>query len=670
MRKLVFLILFPVLCFYRLTAQTLTSSNLPIMIITTDGGAAIIDNPRVLATMKIIYRGEGQRNYVSDQNTAAYLNYNGRIDIEIRGSSSQATDKKQYGFTTREADNVSTNNVSLLGMPEENDWIINGMVFDPARMRDYLCYTLSRQLGEYASRTAYCELIINGQYMGLYLLEEKIKADKNRVNVIKIGTTDNYLPELSGGYITKADKTTGGDVPIFYIGPAAYIHDLPKPELATSEQTNYIYGVFSRLADVALNHNMSLINGIPSVIDIPSFIDHMLISEISSNADSYQFSTFFHKDRNGKLRAGPLWDNDLTFGNDLFQWGFDRSHTDVWQFADGGNVGSRFWSDMFNTSLFKCYMSKRWNELVASDHPLNLTHIDNMIDQASSLISEAIGREYTRWSIPGTFSAQTTSMKTWLASRITWMTTNLGSYDICNNISLPSLVISKINYHPEASSDFPSSDDLEFIEITNTGTTSADLTGIYFAGTGLVFQFPVGSSVQAGSSVYLAGNIDIFKLKYGFTPFGKFTRDLSNKDQNLVLADGYGNIIDQVHYYDSAPWPDADGNGSYLKLIDNSLDNSLPENWTASADNNILDVVNPTKDYLKIYPNPVDNILNISAGHPVGRLEIFDIQGRELVSEDVPGTSFELNVSNFPKGAYIVRISSQGKTYTKGIIKR
>jgi len=124
--------------------------------------------------MKIINRGGGERNYVTDQYNTAYLNYNGRIDIETRGSSSQwEIEKKQYGFSTRMADDITNNNVSLLGMPSENDWILNGMVYDSAFVRDYLCYNLSWQIGEYASRTVYCELIINGAYRGLYLLEEK-----------------------------------------------------------------------------------------------------------------------------------------------------------------------------------------------------------------------------------------------------------------------------------------------------------------------------------------------------------------------------------------------------------------------------------------------------------------------------------------------------------------
>jgi len=665
-------------CAWQAAAQIL-NSNLPIVIINTDGNAPIVDDPRVLATMKIIYRGPGIRNYDTDQNTPAYLDYNGRIDIELRGSSSQwppNSDKKQYGFTTRMADNITNNNVSLLGMPSENDWILNGMVFDQARMRDYLCYNLARQIGEYASRTAYCEVIINGDYRGLYLLQEKIKADKDRVNVIKIVTGDIYSPEVSGGYITKADKLTGGDTPAWTMTQwngwgVDYIHELPKPENATPEQTSYIKSQFDNLANAAVYHNVSLIDGISSVIDVPSFIDHMLISEISSNADAYQFSTYFHKDRNGKLRAGPVWDNDLTYGNDLFFWGLDRSHTDIWQFSNGDNDGSRFWRDLYNTQKFKCYMSKRWNELIVSEQPLNLTGIDNFIDQTAAYINEAIGREYTRWAITGTFSSQISGIKTWLASRIPWITSSLGSYSSCSNVTLPSLVITKINYHPKVSNEFPASNDLEFIEITNTGSVAVDMTGIYFAGTGLIYQFPSNSTLLHGSSVFLAGNTSTFQAKYGFSPFGKYTRDLSNNNQNIVLADGWGNVIDNVHYYDSLPWPDADGNGYYLKLTDPALDNSLAQSWTAlNEDDIIMQDTLPGEEFIKIYPNPVDGFLKISAGQPIGQFTVYDMLGRLLVSENISSETYELNVSHFPKGAYVVRIVSAGKRYTKGIIKR
>ncbi|MCI0523450.1 MAG: CotH kinase family protein, partial [Bacteroidales bacterium] len=374
------ILLLPALLFFLssvpLLPQTLTSSNLPIVIINTDGGVTIPDDPKVKATMKIIYRGPGQRNYVTDQNNPDYLDYDGRIGIEVRGSSSQISPKKNYGFTTRLADDVTNNNVSLLGMPEENDWIFGGMVFDTAMMRDYLCHNLSRQLGNYASRTSYCEIIINNDYKGLYMLQEKIKSDDNRVDVIKITQADNTVPALSGGYISKADKQTGGD-PIAWTmyswtnNPVYYIHDLPEPEDATTQQTNYIKGEFFKLETAAKNGDASVVNGYPSIIDIPSFIDFMLINEFASNADAYTYSTFFHKDRNGKLRAGPIWDLDLTYGNDLFMWNLDRSKTNVWQFQYGGNDGSRFWRDLFYNAQFRCYLARRWNELTAPGQPLN-----------------------------------------------------------------------------------------------------------------------------------------------------------------------------------------------------------------------------------------------------------------------------------------------------------
>lgn len=650
-------------------AQGFNDSNLPIVVINTDNGAAIVDNPRILATMKIIYRGPGERNYLSDQNNPQYLNYNGRIDIEIRGSSSQARPKKQYGFSTKKVDNLTNNNVSLLGMPDEHDWIFNGMVFDPALIRDYLCYNLARKIGEYASRTAYCEVVINGLYKGLYLLQEKIKADDNRVDVIQIEPTDNSMPQVTGGYITKADKTTGGD-PVAWKMVTDYIHELPSPENVTPAQNLYIQGQFLALAETSAQQNRSFIDGYPSVIDIPSFIDHMLISELSSNSDSYMYSTFFHKDRNGKLRAGPIWDNDLTFGNDLFFWGLDRSKTNVWQFSNGDNEGSKFWKDLFNDSRFKCYMSKKWNELTLPGQPLNQSEIEAFIDQTITYIDEAAARDNALWANTGNLQQRISSLKSWLNSRIPWITGNLGSYTDCSDVSLPPLVISKIMYHPATSIDFPVSDDQEYIEITNNGDQTVDLTGVYFAGTGLVFQFPAGSSIAPNTSIILASDAQIFRQKYGFSPFGRFRRHLANNGQKIILADGFGNVIDMVNYLDTIPWPEADGNGSYLKLTDLILDNNDPGSWIASNDIiTSIEYPDPERD-LWIYPNPVRDILKIEAGSDIKHLQVIDLSGR-LIKVINPDNRFhDLDMSQLAKGLYFIRIETNFNTVTKKIIKK
>ena len=654
-------------------SQVFTESNLPIIIINTDNSTPILDSPRVLGTMKIIYNGSGIQNYVTDQTNANSLNYNGRIDIEIRGSSSQALEKKGYGLTTRLANNVSNNNVSLLGMPSENDWILNGLAFDPSLIRDYISYAISRNMGNYAPRTVYCELILNGDYRGLYLLQEKIKSDSQRVNITKITTTQNTLPELSGGYITKSDKDTSGD-PIAWTMPsyvsgnnANFIHDLPKPTEVTFQQDNYIRNEFNKLASTTSVNNYSEINGYPSVIDIPSFVDFMLSNELGSNADGYHFSTYFHKERIGKLRAGPIWDFNLTYGNDLFLWGFDRSHTDVWQFADGGNDGAKFWKDLFLSPQFKCYLSKRWNEVTQVGKPMNLATLNAMIDTVVTLISPAVIREQTRWDSVGIHLDQINGIKTFLSARIAWMNNNIGSFSSCNSIVTPPLVITKINYNPVLTTSFTSNDQ-EFIEIKNCGSQTINLSGIYFAGLGLSYQFPANSTIAANSSLYLASKATTFFSRYGLNAFGEFYRNLSNSNQNLILSDAFGNTIDTVFYYDTAPWPTSpDGGGSYLQLIDTALDNNLASSWVASNTLNLIE--NESDSQIVIYPNPTSDLITITSKMEMSKIEIFDLEGRFIQTFTTKYGVNEIDFSRLSNGIYMLRIEINGISIIRKVIK-
>ncbi|MBX9807808.1 MAG: CotH kinase family protein [Flavobacteriaceae bacterium] len=669
---------------YAVSSQTFTDSNLPIVVIATDLDAnnqplPILDDPKILASMKVIKHPDGSRNYLSDINTAAFLNYNGRISIEIRGSSSQALPKKGYGLTTLKADNVSNNNVSLLGMPSENDWILNGLAFDPSLIRDYLSYNLSRQIGDYATRTVYCELVINGEYRGLYLLQEKIKAGTGRVNVLKINATDIALPNVSGGYITKSDKTTDG-VPVAwtmssYAGWSDFIHELPKPAAVTPEQNTYIYNQFLNLETTSHANNVDLITGYPSVIDVPSFVDFMLINELASNVDGYQYSTCFHKDRAGKLRAGPIWDFNLTYGNDLFLWGYDRSHYDFWQFANGDNEGAKFWRDLFNNSTYKCYLAKRWNELTQTGQPLNYNSIVQYIDQTVALISEAKVREEQKWTTdvyPAVhFSAnEISNLKIWLSNRISWMTSNLGSFSGCNAVSIPQLVINKINYNPQGVTS-TESDNLEFVEIKNASNTTVSLTGIYFKELGLSYQFPAYSSVLAGGSIYLASNSAAFHAKYGIAAFGQFTRNLSNSSQKIVLADGFGNTIDSVEYFDASPWPvAADGTGSYLQLISTEMDNNQASSWMTSSNNSLATTSFDETTTIALYPNPVTHFLNINAAKPMSGIKIFDISGKLIYVLKQKSETINMDWSDYSNGVYFISIYDDNGFITKKVIKQ
>ena len=654
-------------------SQEFTSSNLPIVVIETDGGANIPDEPKVLATMKIIWHQDGSRNYMSDVDNPEFLNYDGRIGIERRGYSSQmVSDKKPYGLETLQDDDITNNNVSLLGMPAENDWILNPLAYDQTGMRDVLAYELSNQIGQYASRSQYCEVVLNGNYRGLYVFMEKIKVDKNRVNIEKMDETCNQPPEVTGGYIVQANR--GDNDPVAWTMQTylmnwwwpvytEFIHHYPKHEDITSTQNNYIHNVFLDLESVAHIYNTSTTLGIPSIIDIPSFVDFMIMAEFTSNVDVYHLSTFFHKDRCGKLRAGPIWDYNLAFGYDAFG---NRSGYDVWQFDNQDNTGPRFWKDLFDTDEFRCYLAKRWFELTKSGMPLDYDLVCSRIDEIDTLITEAIGRDNQRWNQMSQHAQYVENMKNWIQLRIDWLNQNIGSDQGCSDVDLPPLVISKIHYHPQ---DWWSIDGdlLEFIEITNNGDEEADLTGVYFRELGVTYGFPNDAHIAGHEAILLCSDSLMFTEYYNITPFGQYSRKLSNKSENLVLVDAWGNIIDQVHYSDSLPWPmEADGEGSYLQLKDLNLDNSLAENWTTGNDlTGIQDL--SEKPLVRVYPNPTDGKVHIM-GMEVAKVQVYNAIG-QLVKTFGEGNNISL--SGMPKGLYFLLVTDKsGNTaMTKSIVK-
>ncbi|RPH89625.1 MAG: hypothetical protein EHM72_20110, partial [Calditrichaeota bacterium] len=160
-------------------SYSFVSSNLPIILIDTRG-YPIQDAIRIPALMEVKYHADGSRNDLNQEN-----DFEGRINIEIRGSSSAYFDKKSFGFETQDAKGENLN-VPLLDLPAENDWILYGPYSDKSLLRNAITFYLARKMGRYASRTRFCEVVFNGEYLGLYMLMEKIKRDKNRVNISQL----------------------------------------------------------------------------------------------------------------------------------------------------------------------------------------------------------------------------------------------------------------------------------------------------------------------------------------------------------------------------------------------------------------------------------------------------------------------------------------------------
>ena len=652
--------------------QYLTSSNLPIVIINTDNSASIPDEPKIGATMKILYVNDTTINYLSNQDDTAYLNYIGRIGIERRGSTSQGHSKKPYGFETRLDDDVTANNVSLMGLPAENDWVLNAMNDEPSYVRDCLSYYLAGKLGHYAPRTKYCEVIINGDYKGLYFLTEKIKVDQNRVNIAQMDASDNQNPEVTGGYIIKADKLTGGDVPAWstpaydYWEDVDYIYHVPKPDEITSAQSNYIEHYFNIIQHHVAAHNQNVSNGFPAYIDIPTFVDYMIMGELASNVDIYQKSTFFHKDRNGKFRAGPVWDFNLAYGYDFGSVG--RSGYDVLQFANGDNTGSDFWHQLYEDDLFSCYLFQRWHDVTAENAPLSYENVIHVMDSLIELTGTPRVRDRVRWWKLYDYDDHINTMKTWLQNRYAWLNNEWTPTGNCISEELPPLVISKINYHPTSQMGI-NADQLEFIGIVNNSEDTVDAAGVYFRELGISYSFPANSLIAPHEEIFLASNAQAFQQCYDKTAFGTFARHLDNKSEALVLADAWGNIIDKVTYADTPPWPlSTDGHGDFLILIDPNLDNALPENWMAAG------VFVGVPDHkpsisLTISPNPTTGVLQITSDKPLTSITVTDVQGRTILTvPEILETSVTLNLTPYPAGVYFVTaVTSEGEVTMKAM---
>ncbi len=414
---------------------TFEYSKLPLVFINT-GGQSIPDDPKITATMGIIDNGEGNLNYISDT-LNGFNGYDGYIGIEMRGESSQSFPKKCYGMETR--DFMGENNtVSLLGLPEENDWILNGPYTDKTLMRNFLAYNLSNNIGRYASRTKYCELYINNSYEGVYILMENIKRDKNRVDIAKLDADDLAGDSLTGGYIIKLDKPywSGYDWESAY-GPQRFYIVYPESDEIMTQQRSYIHNYVDDF-ETALNgaNFADPLVGYPKYIDVGSFIDHFILNEISKNADGFRWSAYMYKDKdskNGKLNAGPVWDFDIAFGN-INYWG-NQLYTG-WQIDCPGDDGQvPFWwgrllDDPAYTSQLKC----RWEEL--RQGPLNTDTILNFIDSMADYLNDAQKRNFETWNILGeyvwpnyyigqTYQDEVNYFKNWITQRLTWIDDNI-----------------------------------------------------------------------------------------------------------------------------------------------------------------------------------------------------------------------------------------------------
>ena len=213
----------------------------------------------------------------------------------------------------------------------------------------------------------------------------------------------------------------------------------------------------------------------------------------------------------------------------------------------------------------------------------------------------------------------------------------------------PSLMISSIQYFPKDNQD------AEFITIYNPKNKAVDLVG-YRLADAIDFTFPPEASIQANETILIAK--DIALVSQNIEKQYNWTRGrLSNEGENIELIAPSGIVEDHVRYNNKAPWPlEAEGNGSFLHLIDPSLDNHFAESWESRFDTSVNEPNIPERT-LVVYPNPAKNIIDMESKTKIRDVELINVLGQTVLASNQNSTSITLNVSDLKSGTYFIRIN-------------
>jgi hypothetical protein len=455
------------------------NSNIPVLIISTAGRAiprnlpagsarprgtfVAVDTFRGRSSLqgKVDYHGLGQFEIVGQ--TSADFNWNGvpKPPYRIELNDELGNDRSE----------------PLLGMPPEADWSLRSPFTDKCLMNDFLGYELWEEMGHYSCRRRMVEVFVDtgggkltypGDYFGVYMLCERIEIGNERVDFSKLAVTHTNEPAITGGYIIKKDKDSVGDTSFTTPGGGGHsghvlkFHD-PKPSEITSAQSNWIRNfVFQFEASMYAPDwtNRTGPNHYSHYIDVDKFVDQHLHVEFTKQIDGYRLSSYYSKDRGGKLGPNPVWDWNLSFGNANYLRG---GTTNGWywnlQNVDEGMPSSKhiwlrrliYGLPVITTSApwteangpgdpdFRQRITDRWD--VMRTNVLNGDRILARIDEVAAMLTEPAGRHYARfagllnsytWPNPEgppydvdytqpTYQAIIAEMKKWTKGRFVWM---------------------------------------------------------------------------------------------------------------------------------------------------------------------------------------------------------------------------------------------------------
>lgn len=420
-----------------LKMQAQFSTNLPIIKLSITN--PIVDTYRQ-TNMEVIDNANGVNSFADP------ATFTSNAGVKLRGNvAARSYPKKSYSLESWFGFNVS-NNVSILGLPPENDWVLLAAYPDRSLLRNKLALELHDEMDRYAPRLVYCELFIDTTYQGIYLFGEKVKRDSARVDLANLRTIDNFGVELTGGYILNVDDENGSGFVSNFAPPNAtasqqfkFLYEYPDNGDITPAQKAYIQSYVDSFESGLNSANFQDPNlGWRPYGANNAFIDYIIVNEVSKNYDAYRIDMYLYKDKSKKMRPGPMWGFDAAFANTA---NCNANNVAGYAFNLGTSCGAEpnlpafWWSKLMTDTVFLQDLKCRYTDYRRAGNQLDEAHIFQLIDSFSAYTNaqNAVTRNFAKYPIFGVpvvneptpmatnHANEISNIKIFITARLAWL---------------------------------------------------------------------------------------------------------------------------------------------------------------------------------------------------------------------------------------------------------
>ena len=318
--------------------------------------------------------------------------HTGTALFRYRGNSSRYFTKGSYRMRLVKDDGEQKRKQGLLGMPAGTDWALYGPFLDKTLLRNYMWMNLSAEvMGTWTPEVRFCELMLDGEYQGVYVLMEMIDVDANRLSLTEYRSGDpvcSYLVLI--GSRSRLERSL--DNFCYYTYQMEIGNDLraevlyPRTSSLSQQVLEYIQADFSEAERMLFSSD--LVDGTgawKSGINMDSFVNYYILMEFLAVNDMFGNSTYLYRDVRGKLSIGPVWDYNNVLNN-FFHPMPERAFL----------LSQRGWySRLMMDQEFVERVIRRYRELRRG--VLSEEHLLAYEEAVEAWLGSAIGRNYTVW---------------------------------------------------------------------------------------------------------------------------------------------------------------------------------------------------------------------------------------------------------------------------------